>query len=119
MRSVLRRAVCPGAPACLIAPSAAPRYRRRAERRSPACACALPARTSRIGTGLESAAITGAGAKTASFVDKKSASIMSDLDKLKKENKQLKTLLKKAVKLLNDFKDVLKRQQTLATAKKD
>jgi hypothetical protein len=50
---------------------------------------------------------------------KKSASIMSDLDKLKKENKQLKTLLKKAVRLLNDYKDILKRQETLATAKKD
>ena len=44
---------------------------------------------------------------------------MGDLDKLKKENKQLRTLLKKAVRLLTDYKDVLKRQQTQATTKKD
>jgi hypothetical protein len=42
---------------------------------------------------------------------------MSDLDKLKKENKQLKALLKKAVKLLNTYKEVLKKQQELTMAK--
>jgi hypothetical protein len=49
----------------------------------------------------------------------KESSIMSDLDKLKKENKQLKALLKKAVKLLNNYKEVLKRQQEITAAKKE
>jgi hypothetical protein len=44
---------------------------------------------------------------------------MSDLDKLKKENKQLKALLKKAVKLLNNYKEVLKMQQEITAAKKE
>jgi hypothetical protein len=44
---------------------------------------------------------------------------MSDLDKLKKENKQLRALLKKAVKLLNNYKDVLKKQQELTAGKKE
>lgn len=44
---------------------------------------------------------------------------MSDLDKLKKENKQLKVLLKKAVKLLNNYKDVLKKQQEITAAKNE
>lgn len=34
---------------------------------------------------------------------------MSELDKLKKENKKLKALLRDAVELLNKYKDVLKR----------
>jgi hypothetical protein len=46
-------------------------------------------------------------------------SIMSDLDKLKKENKQLKALLKKAVKLLNTYKEVLKQQQELTMPKSE
>jgi hypothetical protein len=49
----------------------------------------------------------------------KGASIMSDLDKLKKENKQLKALLKKAVKLLNNYKEVLKMQQEITAGKKE
>ena len=44
---------------------------------------------------------------------------MSDLDKLKKENKQLKALLKKAVKLLNTYKEVLKQQQELTMPKSE
>jgi len=44
---------------------------------------------------------------------------MSDLNKLKKENKQLKALLKKAVKLLNNYKEVLKKQQEITTAKNE
>jgi hypothetical protein len=47
----------------------------------------------------------------------KGVSIMSDMDKLKKENKQLKALLKKAVKLLNNYKEVLKKQQELTAGK--
>jgi hypothetical protein len=46
-------------------------------------------------------------------------STMSDLDKLKKENKQLKALLKKAVRLLNNYKEVLKKQQEITTAKNE
>jgi uncharacterized membrane protein YgaE (UPF0421/DUF939 family) len=46
-------------------------------------------------------------------------SIMSDLDKLKKENKQLRVLLKKAVKLLNNYKEVLKKQQDITSGKKE
>jgi hypothetical protein len=34
---------------------------------------------------------------------------MSELDKLKKQNKQLKALLKNAVQLLNRYKDLLQR----------
>jgi hypothetical protein len=49
----------------------------------------------------------------------KGVSIMGDLDKLKKENKQLKTLLKKAVKLLNNYKEVLKKQQQITMAKNE
>jgi hypothetical protein len=45
--------------------------------------------------------------------------IMSDLDKLKKENKQLKALLKKAVALLNKYKPVLQQAQALEVGKKD
>ena len=41
---------------------------------------------------------------------------MSDLDKLKKENKQLKLLLKKAVALLNKYKPVLQHVEALAGA---
>jgi hypothetical protein len=44
---------------------------------------------------------------------------MSDLDKLKKENKQLKALLKKAVKLLNNYKEVLKKQHEITADKKE
>jgi cell fate (sporulation/competence/biofilm development) regulator YlbF (YheA/YmcA/DUF963 family) len=43
---------------------------------------------------------------------------MSDVDKLKKENKQLRALLKKAVKLLNNYKEVLKKQQEISADKK-
>jgi hypothetical protein len=34
---------------------------------------------------------------------------MSEVDKLKKQNKQLKALLKNAVQLLNRYKDLLQR----------
>jgi hypothetical protein len=60
-----------------------------------------------------------AGAVDLSPVTSKSVTIMSDLDKLKKENKQLKALLKKAVKLLNKYKEVLKMQQEITAAKKE
>jgi hypothetical protein len=38
---------------------------------------------------------------------------MSELDKLKKENKQLRVLLKNAVELLNQSKKLLKRSDKL------
>jgi hypothetical protein len=44
---------------------------------------------------------------------------MSDLDKLKKENKQLKLLLKKAVALLNKYKPVLQQVEALDGGDKD
>jgi hypothetical protein len=43
---------------------------------------------------------------------------MSDLDKLKKENKKLRALLKNAVELLNQSKKLLKRPEKLGAAKK-
>jgi hypothetical protein len=43
---------------------------------------------------------------------------MSDLDKLKQENKQLRALLKKAVQLLNQSKKLLKHPEKLTSAKK-
>jgi hypothetical protein len=43
---------------------------------------------------------------------------MSDLDKLKKENKQLKALLKNAVELLDSYKEFLKHPEKLAAEKK-
>ncbi len=43
---------------------------------------------------------------------------MSELDKLKKENKQLKALLRNAVELLDRYKDVLKRPEKLGEKKK-
>jgi hypothetical protein len=44
---------------------------------------------------------------------------MSDLDRLKKENKQLKLLLKKAVALLNKYKPVLQQVEALDGGDKD
>ena len=38
---------------------------------------------------------------------------MSDVDKLKKENKNLKRLLKDAIKLLDKYKDVIRSAQGL------
>ncbi|HEY1312438.1 MAG TPA: hypothetical protein VGE92_01105 [Steroidobacteraceae bacterium] len=38
---------------------------------------------------------------------------MSELSKLKKENKQLKLLLKDAVKMLDRYKDILKHPERL------
>ncbi len=43
---------------------------------------------------------------------------MSEVDKLKKQNKQLKALLKNAVQLLNRYKDLLQRAAPPATKKK-
>jgi hypothetical protein len=43
---------------------------------------------------------------------------MSELSKLKKENKQLKALLGNAVELLNRYKDLLEHPERLADAKK-
>jgi hypothetical protein len=43
---------------------------------------------------------------------------MSELDKLKKENKQLKGLLKNAVQLLNTYREFLKHPETLGAGKK-
>jgi len=43
---------------------------------------------------------------------------MSDLDKLKKENKQLKGLLKNAVELLDKYKEFLKHPEKLGVEKK-
>ncbi len=43
---------------------------------------------------------------------------MSELDKLKKENKQLKALLRNAVELLDRYKDVLKHPEKLGDKKK-
>jgi hypothetical protein len=43
---------------------------------------------------------------------------MSDLDKLKKENKQLKALLKNAVELLDKYKEFLKHPEKLVADKK-
>ncbi len=43
---------------------------------------------------------------------------MSESDKLKKENKQLKTLLRDAVELLDRYKDVLKRPEKPGEKKK-
>jgi hypothetical protein len=43
---------------------------------------------------------------------------MSELDKLKKENKQLRALLKNAVELLNQSKKLLKRTDKPAKEKK-
>lgn len=43
---------------------------------------------------------------------------MSDLDKLKKENKQLKALLKNVVELLSRYKDILKHPENLRMKKK-
>lgn len=38
---------------------------------------------------------------------------MGELDKLKKENKRLKSLLKSAVKLLNTYKEYLKHPEAI------
>jgi len=43
---------------------------------------------------------------------------MSEVDKLKKQNKQLKALLKNAVQLLNRYKDLLQRAAPPAKKKK-
>jgi hypothetical protein len=43
---------------------------------------------------------------------------MSEMDKLKKENKQLRALLKNAVELLNQSKKLLKRSDKPKKAKK-
>ena len=43
---------------------------------------------------------------------------MSDLDKLRKENKQLRALLKNAVELLNQSKKLLKKTDKPVKAKK-
>ena len=43
---------------------------------------------------------------------------MSELSKLKKENKQLKALLGNAVELLNRYKELLEHPEKLADAKK-
>ena len=42
-------------------------------------------------------------------VDQLKGATMSEVDKLKKQNKQLKALLKNAVQLLNRYKDLLQR----------
>jgi hypothetical protein len=52
-------------------------------------------------------------------LNKTRAPRMSDLDKLKKENKQLKLLLKKAVALLNKYKPVLQQVEALDGGDKD
>jgi hypothetical protein len=44
---------------------------------------------------------------------------MSELSKLKKENKQLKALLRQAVELLNKYKPVLKQAEALEVDSKD
>lgn len=43
---------------------------------------------------------------------------MSEVDKLKKQNKQLKALLKNAVQLLNRYKDLLQRATPQPAKKK-
>lgn len=43
---------------------------------------------------------------------------MSEIDKLKKEIKRLKGLLKNAVQLLNTYKEFLKHPETLGDGKK-
>jgi prefoldin subunit 5 len=75
----------------------------------------------RIATRRASAATTGAAAKIVNCGDSVSAmrtQAMSELDKLRKENKKLRALLKNALDLLNKSKDALTRAAAPRAKKK-
>jgi hypothetical protein len=61
----------------------------------------------------------GAGDRVSSeWPPRQAPLIMSDLDKLKKENKKLRALLRNAVELLNQSKKLLKQPEKASSEKK-